>query len=151
MKIKQYVSQVDKGVTKLKSLFSNLQNVSDEKERNRITSEIVRTDADVLLFITKNGDVFVISICIRWSWCRQNLQTTQEHGETETKMKTHHEYPARITTDNWLDLLAVQKIDGRSINSLINEGAREVVKKKQMELATYRKVRTTIHTAVRNI
>ena len=59
-------------------------------------------------------------------------------------MKTHHEYPARITTDNWLDLLAVQKIDGRSINSLINEGAREVVKKKQMELATYRKVRTTV-------
>ena len=66
-------------------------------------------------------------------------------------MKTHHEYPARITADNWLDLLAIQKIDGRSINSLINEGAREVVKKKQMELATYRKVRTTIHTVVRNI
>jgi len=61
-------------------------------------------------------------------------------------MKTHHEYPARITTDNWLDLLAIQKIDGRSINSLINEGAREVVKKKQIELATYRRVRTTIHT-----
>jgi len=53
-------------------------------------------------------------------------------------MKTHHEYPARITTDNWLDLL-------------INEGARELVKKKQMELATYRKVRTTLHTVVRNI
>ena len=66
-------------------------------------------------------------------------------------MKTHHPYAANITIENWLDLLAVQKIDGRSINSLINEGAREVVKKKHLELATYRKVRTTIHTAVRNI
>ena len=52
MKIKQYASQVD-GVTKLKSLSSNLQNVSDEKERNRITSEIVRTDADVLSSLRK--------------------------------------------------------------------------------------------------
>ena len=59
-------------------------------------------------------------------------------------MKTHHPYAANITMENWLDLLAVQKIDGRSINSLINEGAMEVVKKKQMELATYRKVRTTV-------
>ena len=48
MKVKQYASQVDKGVNKLKSLSSNLQNVSDEKERNRIQGEIVRVDADVL-------------------------------------------------------------------------------------------------------
>ena len=53
MKVKQYVSQVDKGVMKLKSLSSNLQNLSDEKERNRITSEIVRTDADVLSSLRK--------------------------------------------------------------------------------------------------
>ena len=48
MKVKQYASQVDKGVNKLKSLSSNLQNVSDEKERIRIQGEIVRVDADVL-------------------------------------------------------------------------------------------------------
>ena len=59
-------------------------------------------------------------------------------------MKTHHPYAANITMENWQDLLAVQKIDGRSINSLINEGAREVVKKKKLELADYRKVRTTV-------
>ena len=53
MKVKQYASQVDKGVMKLKSLSSNLQNLSDEKERNRITSEIVRTDADVLSSLRK--------------------------------------------------------------------------------------------------
>jgi len=53
MKVKQYALQVDKGVMKLKSLSSNLQNVSDEKERNRITSEIVRTDPDVLSSLRK--------------------------------------------------------------------------------------------------
>ena len=61
-------------------------------------------------------------------------------------MKTHHEYPARITADNWLDLLAVQKIDGRSINSLINEGAMEVVKKTKMEQSQHRKDRESIRT-----
>ena len=59
-------------------------------------------------------------------------------------MKTHHPYAANITMENWQDLLAVQKIDGRSINSLINEGAMEVVKKKQIELADYRKHRESI-------
>jgi len=59
-------------------------------------------------------------------------------------MKTHHPYAANITMENWLDLLAVQKIDGRSINSLINEGAREVVKKTKQELGNYRKDRETI-------
>ena len=53
MRVKQYGSEVDKGVNKLKSLSSNLQNVSDEKERIRITSEIVRTDADVLSSLRK--------------------------------------------------------------------------------------------------
>ena len=56
----------------------------------------------------------------------------------------HHEYPARITTDIWLDLLAVQKIDGRSINSLINEGARLMVRKSKENLGQYRKDRETI-------
>ena len=47
-KVKQYANAVDKGVMKLKSLSSHLQNASDEKERNRIQGEIVRVDADVL-------------------------------------------------------------------------------------------------------
>ena len=59
-------------------------------------------------------------------------------------MKTHHPYAANITMENWQDLLAVKKIDGRSINSLINEGAREVVKKTKLELGNYRKDRETI-------
>ena len=59
-------------------------------------------------------------------------------------MKTHHPYAANITMENWLDLLAVQKIDGRSINSLINEGAMEVVKKTKLEQSQHRKDRETI-------
>jgi len=59
-------------------------------------------------------------------------------------MKTHHPYAANITMENWLDLLAVQKIDGRSINSLINEGARLMVRKTKENLGQYRKDRETI-------
>jgi hypothetical protein len=59
-------------------------------------------------------------------------------------MKTHHPYAANITMENWLDLLAVQQIDGRSINSLINEGARLMVRKTKENLGQYRKDRETI-------
>ena len=59
-------------------------------------------------------------------------------------MKTHHPYAANITMENWLDLLAVQQIDGRSINSLINQGAMEVVKKTKLEQSQHRKDRVTI-------
>ena len=52
-KVKQYASAVDKGVMKLKSLSASLKNVPDEKERNRIQSEIVRVDADVLSSLRK--------------------------------------------------------------------------------------------------
>ena len=55
-----------------------------------------------------------------------------------------HAYPTRIDLDVWNDLQSIKKIDERSINSLLNEGAREVVKKKQLELANYKRVRTTV-------
>ena len=55
-----------------------------------------------------------------------------------------HRYPTRIDLDVWNDLQSIKKIDARSINSLLNEGAREMVKKKQLELANYRKVSTTV-------
>ena len=48
MMLKKYHGQVKQGVMKRKSLSTNLLNVSDEKERNRIQGEIVRVDADVL-------------------------------------------------------------------------------------------------------
>ena len=62
-------------------------------------------------------------------------------------MKTHHDYAARLTIDNWTDLLAVQKIDGRSINSLINEGAQLVVRQKTEQMGQHRKDRQSVRTA----
>jgi hypothetical protein len=52
-KVKQYANKVDAGVNKLKSLSASLKNAPDEKERNRIHSEIVRVDADVLSSLRK--------------------------------------------------------------------------------------------------
>ena len=59
-------------------------------------------------------------------------------------MKTHHNYPSRIKVDYWEDLLSVQKFTTKSINTLLNEGVREVVKKTKQEMGQYRKDRETI-------
>ena len=57
---------------------------------------------------------------------------------------THHQYPTRIQNDYWLDLLSVQEITTKSINTLLNEGVREVVRKTKEEMGQYRKDRETI-------
>ena len=62
-------------------------------------------------------------------------------------MKTHHNYPSRIKVDYWEDLLSVQKFTTKSINTLLNEGVREVVKKTKQELGQYRKDRETIRSS----
>ena len=59
-------------------------------------------------------------------------------------IKTHHQYPTRIPNDYWLDLLSVKKITTKSINTLLNEGVREVVRKTKEEMGQYRKDRETI-------
>ena len=59
-------------------------------------------------------------------------------------MKTHHQYPTRRQNDYWLDLLSVQKITTKSINTLLNEGVREVVRKTKLEMSQYRKDRETV-------
>jgi len=53
MKVKQYGSEVDKGVNKLKSLSSSLNTVSDDKDRDKIQSEIVKTDSEVFQSLRK--------------------------------------------------------------------------------------------------
>ena len=53
MKVKQYGSEVDKGVNKLKSLSSSLNTVSDDKDRGKIQSEIVKTDSEVFQSLRK--------------------------------------------------------------------------------------------------
>jgi hypothetical protein len=60
-------------------------------------------------------------------------------------MKTpHHPYLTRIKNDYWLDLLSVQEFTTKSINTLLNEGVREVVRKTKQEMGQYRKDRETI-------
>ena len=53
-------------------------------------------------------------------------------------MKTHN-YLARIDDEIWLDLNRVKQLDGRSINSLLMEGARKIRDQKLMELSKQRK------------
>ena len=53
MKVKQYGNKVDQGVSKLKSLSSSLNTVKDDKERDRIQSEIIKIDGDVFQSLRK--------------------------------------------------------------------------------------------------
>ena len=53
MKVKQYGNKVDQGVSKLKSLSSSLNTVKDDKQRDRIHSEIVKTDGEVFQSLRK--------------------------------------------------------------------------------------------------
>ena len=53
MKVKQYGNKVDQGVSKLKSLSSSLNTVKDDKERDKIQSEIIKIDGDVFQSLRK--------------------------------------------------------------------------------------------------
>ena len=58
-------------------------------------------------------------------------------------MRTHN-YLARIDDQIWLDLNRVKQLDGRSINSLLMEGARKIRDQKLMELSEQRKKRNSL-------
>ncbi len=58
-------------------------------------------------------------------------------------MRTHN-YLARIDDEIWLDLNRVKQLDGRSINSLLMEGARKIRDQKLMELTEQRKRRNSL-------
>ena len=75
----------------------------------------------------------------------------EENGEEEKKMIQHHQYPARLTPDNWNDLLAVQKITMQSINALLNEGVRQVVRKEKELMGQHRKDRESIRSVAASI
>lgn len=64
-----------------------------------------------------------------------------------TNNKNFHEYPARLTQDNWQDLTAVKKITNKSINALLNEGVAEVVKRTKEQLKQHRRDRESIRSA----
>jgi len=62
-------------------------------------------------------------------------------------MNNHHQYPTRINPDLWVDLLSCKKITTKSINTLLNEGVREIVKKTKLEMGQYRKDRESIRSS----
>ena len=53
----------------------------------------------------------------------------------------HHNYLTRLDDQTYLDLKRVKEINGRSINSLLNEGARLIRDKTMQEIAQQRKTR----------
>jgi len=58
-----------------------------------------------------------------------------------------HTYCTRINDETWIDIQRVKQLDGRSINSLINEGLRMVRDAKMQELARNRKTRNSLESA----
>ena len=55
-----------------------------------------------------------------------------------------HNYLATIQDDTWTDCKRIKELDGRSFNSLINEGLQLIRQKKLQELSMRRKERTTL-------
>lgn len=55
-----------------------------------------------------------------------------------------HTYPARIDAQIYDDLMKIKDLDNRSINSLLQEGARLVRNKYVEQVAHDRKTRTTL-------
>ena len=64
-------------------------------------------------------------------------------------MRTHN-YLVRIDDQVWLDLKRVKQLDGRSINSLLMEGARKIRDQKLLELSEQRKRRNSLE-AITNV
>ncbi len=61
-------------------------------------------------------------------------------------MRTHN-YLTSIQDDTWEDLKRIKQLDGRSFNSLINEGLRMVRDAKMQELAQRKRTRTSLANA----
>ena len=59
-------------------------------------------------------------------------------------MNYHHTYPARIDSNIYDDLMKIKDLDNRSINSLLQEGARLVRNQYVEQIAQERKTRTTL-------
>ena len=58
-------------------------------------------------------------------------------------MKTHN-YLFRVNDDLYQDLQRVKELDGASVNSLLNEGARYIRDKKMQEISQQRKTTNSL-------
>ena len=65
-------------------------------------------------------------------------------------MRTHN-YLARIDDEIWLDLKRVKQLDGRSVNSLLMEGARKIRDQKLLEISEQRKRRNSLEAMTKTL
>ena len=58
-------------------------------------------------------------------------------------MRTHN-FPLRINDELWYDIKRVQQLDNQSANSILNQGARLIVKEKLQEISQQKRNRNTL-------
>ena len=58
-------------------------------------------------------------------------------------MRTHN-FPLRINDELWDDIKRVQQLDNQSANSILNQGARLIVKEKLQEISQQKRNRNTL-------
>ena len=55
-----------------------------------------------------------------------------------------HNFPLRINDELWDDIKRIQKLDNQSANSILNQGARLIVKEKLQEISQQKRNRNTL-------
>ena len=58
-------------------------------------------------------------------------------------MRTHN-FPLRINDELWDDIKRIQQLDNQSANSILNQGARLIVKEKLQEISQQKRNRNTL-------
>ncbi len=58
-------------------------------------------------------------------------------------MRTHN-FPLRINDELWDDIKRIQKLDNQSANSILNQGARLIVREKLEQISQQKRNRNTL-------
>ena len=58
-------------------------------------------------------------------------------------MRTHN-FPLRINDELWYDIKRAQQLDNQSANSILNQGARLIVKEKLEQISQQKRNRNTL-------
>ena len=79
-------------------------------------------------------------------WCLQII-TKEDSHQRRNEIKSHQSL-TRLPNTTWTDLQGIKELDGRSVNFLISEGCRLVVKDKLELISQQRKRRNTLNDMV---
>ena len=66
----------------------------------------------------------------------------------DTNIMRTHNFPLRINEELWDDIKRVQQLDNQSANSILNQGARLIVKEKLQEISQQKRNRNTLQDMV---